>query len=100
MRSDPVRERRVLLDAVGGQFSRRTFLNTAVAVGLGASFAVQLADGVNAAGEGGVIYAVQPDGRLLWYRHEGRDTGASRWTSGTGTEVGSGWGNFKQVFAG
>ena len=100
MGNDPIRVGRVLFGALGGQINRRTLLTGAASVGLGASFAVQLADRVGAASGGGVIYAIQPDGKLLWYRHEGRDTGAAKWTSGTGTEVGSGWGGFKEVFSG
>jgi hypothetical protein len=46
-----------------------------------------------------VIYAIQDNGDLLWYRHQGRDDGADRWAPGSGTKVGNGW-NFKQVFSG
>ena len=46
-----------------------------------------------------MIYAVQDNGDLLWYRHEDRDDGADRWAPGSGTKVGNGW-HFKQVFSG
>jgi hypothetical protein len=42
-------------------------------------------------GGDGVIYAIQQNGDLLWYRHDGWATGAVTWTSGGGTKVGNGW---------
>jgi hypothetical protein len=44
------------------------------------------------------IYAIQPDGALRWYRHDGRETGSGAWTGPK--EVGHGWHHFKAVFAG
>ena len=44
----------------------------------------------------GVIYAVKPDGTLLWYRHTGYLTGQRTWEGPK--VVGSGWQNFSKVF--
>ena len=44
------------------------------------------------------IYAIQPDGTLLWYRHDGRGDGSFTWAGPN--QVGTGWQNFKHVFAG
>ncbi|HEX2913338.1 MAG TPA: N,N-dimethylformamidase beta subunit family domain-containing protein [Chloroflexia bacterium] len=47
-----------------------------------------------------VIYAVTESGDLLYYRDEARD-GTSQWSfGGTGQKIGSGWGDFQQIFAG
>ena len=97
MRNDPARERRVPSDALGGQINRRNVLKGATAVSLSASLAVHLADGVVADSDG-VIYAIRPDGELLWYRHEGRDDGSAEWTEDVGRSVGTGWGDFQHVF--
>ncbi len=52
------------------------------------------------AGGDGVIYAVEPNGGLLWYRHLSR-TGVAEWANGgSGQHVGSGWGQFLHVFSG
>jgi hypothetical protein len=48
-------------------------------------------------GSGSVIYAIQSDGTLQWYKHLGSADGSTSWT-GPNT-VGSGWQNFKQVFS-
>ena len=50
----------------------------------------------------GVIYGVQPDGVLRWYRHLGYQTGAGLEVAGSwqgGIDVGWGWGSFDTVFA-
>ncbi len=48
----------------------------------------------------GVIYAVQSNGDLLWFKHNGWQTGSSSWAnSGGGLKVGKSWQNFKAVFA-
>ena len=50
----------------------------------------------------GVIYGIQPDGVLRWYRHLGYQTGAGLETAGSwegGVDVGRGWGGFDTVFA-
>ena len=50
----------------------------------------------------GVIYAVKPDGSLMWYRHNGYLTGARVNEPGSWSgprKVGTGWADFKQVFA-
>ena len=44
-----------------------------------------------------VIYAIQHNGDLQWYRHDGRGDGSPAWQGPK--QVGHGW-NFKQVFAG
>jgi hypothetical protein len=49
------------------------------------------------AGPGGVVYAIDGQGRLLWYRHTDL-RGQVRWEGPK--VVGSGWGQLKQVFAG
>ncbi|MEV4466453.1 N,N-dimethylformamidase beta subunit family domain-containing protein [Micromonospora echinofusca] len=48
----------------------------------------------------GVIFAIQADGGLYWYRHTGWQTGAFRWASGSGRRIGSGWHQFRAVFGG
>jgi len=98
MRNDPARERRVPPDALGGQINRRNVLKAAAAVSLSASLAVHLADGVVVADSDGIIYAIRLDGELLWYRHEGRDNGSADWTEDVGRSIGTGWGDFLQVF--
>jgi hypothetical protein len=50
-------------------------------------------------GGGNVIHAVTPDGKFLWYRHDGFNTGARREWNGA-KEIGSGWESFKHVFSG
>ncbi|MGW5672944.1 N,N-dimethylformamidase beta subunit family domain-containing protein [Micromonospora sp. NPDC003776] len=53
---------------------------------------IQLVGGGN-----GVIYAIQADGSLLWYRHAGWQTAGSGWASGSGRRIGSGWNQFLTV---
>jgi hypothetical protein len=49
------------------------------------------------AGEDGVIYGMYPDGRLMWYRHDGWRDGSFNWTAGNGgRQVGTGWNVFRQ----
>jgi hypothetical protein len=45
-----------------------------------------------------VIYAVNQAGELMWYRHRGHQDGSLDWA--TPTRVATGWGSFKDVFAG
>ncbi|MCS7482200.1 N,N-dimethylformamidase beta subunit family domain-containing protein [Umezawaea endophytica] len=47
----------------------------------------------------GIVYAIQADGVLLWYRHSGWQTGAASWSNGGGLAIGSGWQQFKTVLA-
>ncbi|MFB9990956.1 tachylectin-related carbohydrate-binding protein [Deinococcus oregonensis] len=52
----------------------------------------------------GVIYAIKPNGSLLWYKHNAYRTGAGLETPGAwdprgGKEVGVGWNSFTKVFA-
>jgi len=49
-------------------------------------------------GGDGIIYAIQDNGDLLWYRHDGRNDATFRWASNEGKKVGTNW-NVKQVFA-
>jgi hypothetical protein len=46
----------------------------------------------------GVIYAITPDGRLLWYRHLGYLTGTMQWQGPE--QIGTGWQRFVHVFSG
>lgn len=50
-------------------------------------------------GAAGVIYAVNAENELLWYRHDGRDDGSFRWAAPLPKTVGSGW-DVRQVFSG
>ncbi len=45
----------------------------------------------------GILYTVDANNTLRWYRHNGRVDGGFRWTYGSGTEIGWGW-NFKRLF--
>ncbi|SCL68545.1 Tachylectin [Micromonospora citrea] len=53
---------------------------------------IQLVPGGN-----GVIFAIQADGALIWYRHWGWQTGVTGWASGSGRRIGSGWHQFRTV---
>src|SRR5438067_8653033 len=44
---------------------------------------VQLVPGGN-----GILYAVQSDGALYWYRHAGWADGSPTWANGAGTQIG------------
>jgi N,N-dimethylformamidase len=48
----------------------------------------------------GVLYAVQADGVLRWYRHAAWTTGGVSWSNGVGREIGTGWHRFTSVLAG
>jgi N,N-dimethylformamidase len=51
-------------------------------------------------GGNGIIYAIQADGTLLWYRHAGWQTGAATWANnGNARVIGSGWNIFRAVLA-
>ena len=45
------------------------------------------------------VYAVMPDGRLLWNNHAGAQDGTFRWASANSKQVGAGW-NVKHAFSG
>jgi hypothetical protein len=47
----------------------------------------------------GVIYAVNAENDLLWYRHEGVGNGKWEWTDDSPRKVGTGW-DFKHVVSG
>ncbi len=51
-------------------------------------------------GGDGVIYAVDQENELLWFRHLGLRYGNDSWAADAGQKVGDGWGSFKHVFAG
>ncbi|MFE0028211.1 N,N-dimethylformamidase beta subunit family domain-containing protein [Amycolatopsis sp. NPDC059021] len=42
-------------------------------------------------GGNGIIYSLQADGRLKWFRHLGWQDGSANWASETGREIGAGW---------
>jgi N,N-dimethylformamidase len=49
-------------------------------------------------GGSGVIYAIQADGTMFWYRHTGWQNGAATWANGgTGRVIGSGWNVFSTI---
>ncbi|MDI2124536.1 N,N-dimethylformamidase beta subunit family domain-containing protein [Yinghuangia seranimata] len=50
-------------------------------------------------GGNGTIYSQQADGRLLWFRHVGRQQGTVRWAAPTGREIGRGWQQYTHVMA-
>jgi hypothetical protein len=45
----------------------------------------------------GVIYAVDPQGRLWWYKHRGYLTGTQDWEGPK--QVGNGWAAFRKIFS-
>ena len=47
----------------------------------------------------GVIYVINDENDLLWYRHDGRNDGSFRWADNNSRKVGTGW-NFKHAFSG
>jgi hypothetical protein len=47
----------------------------------------------------GIIYAITHDHDLLWYKHNGYNTGTWDWSHDVGQKVGNGW-DFKEVIAG
>jgi hypothetical protein len=49
-------------------------------------------------GGGAAIYAVRPDGILLWYGHDGCYDGAPQWRGPQ--QVGEGWQGFQSIFSG
>ena len=46
----------------------------------------------------GYLYGIKQTGELMWYHHLGREDGTFRWEEGK--QVGTGWQNFANVFAG
>jgi N,N-dimethylformamidase len=56
-------------------------------------------------GDNGIIYAIRPDGPLLWYQDLNRDgsnapDGSSGWAANSGHQIGSGWSGFRHVVPG
>ncbi|MFS8103809.1 hypothetical protein LFM09_42490 [Lentzea alba] len=47
----------------------------------------------------GVIYGLQADGALLWFRHTGWRTGTATWSPGVGRQIGDGFHQFADVLA-
>ncbi len=51
-------------------------------------------------GGNGIVYAIQADGLLYWYRHLGWQTGAVSWANGgAGLQIGADWHQFTTVLA-
>ncbi|MBD2867827.1 tachylectin-related carbohydrate-binding protein [Paenibacillus arenilitoris] len=50
-------------------------------------------------GGGAAVYGIRPDGKLMWYGHDGFFEGTGKWR-GEPREVGHGWQGFKSVFSG
>jgi hypothetical protein len=46
----------------------------------------------------GVVYGIDNNGDLWWYKHLGWQDGSANWSYAQGQKVGNGW-NFRQVFA-
>ena len=55
-------------------------------------------------GSGNVVFAVQQDGTLLWYRYDGNgeadETGGTGWDPNSGNPIGRGWQGFRELFGG
>lgn len=52
-------------------------------------------------GGNGIVYAIQSDGALYWYRHLGWQTGGGSWANnGSGLKIGTDWQQFTTVLAG
>lgn len=51
----------------------------------------------NPAIDGATIYAITPDGKLMWCKHQGFRDGSEKWSPRK--QVGGGWNGFQQVFA-
>jgi hypothetical protein len=55
-------------------------------------------------GSGGVIFAIKPNGDLMWYAYQGGGesnvAGNSGWAANSGNAIGNGWQNFRAVFGG
>ncbi len=49
-------------------------------------------------GGAGVLYAVEPDGRLTWWRHLGAPDGSTTWAVGSGTVIGNGFDRCVRLF--
>ena len=50
------------------------------------------------AGDWGIIYGIDPNGDLMWYKHHGYDAGILNWANGgVGVKVGTGWNMFTHV---
>jgi hypothetical protein len=47
-----------------------------------------------------VIYAITPDGRLLWYRYTPDPSGTAQWDANSSQQIGDGWQDFTWVFSG
>jgi len=51
-------------------------------------------------GGNGILYAIQADGTLYWYRHLGWQTGGGSWANnGSGRQIGADWHQFTTVLA-
>lgn len=80
--------------------SRRGLLTAGTAVASVVAVGAVPTTAAAAPSANGVIYGIEADGDLLWYRHEGRSDGTARWANrGSGRKVGNGW-DFEHVFYG
>ncbi len=80
--------------------SRRGLLTAGTAVASAVAVGAVPTTAAAAPNANGVIYGIEADGDLLWYRHEGRGDGTPRWANGgSGLKVGNGW-QFDHVFQG
>jgi hypothetical protein len=80
--------------------SRRGLLTAGTAVASAVAVGAVPTTAAAAPSTNGVIYGVEGDKDLLWYRHEGRSNGTPRWANnGTGRRIGNGW-NFEHVLYG
>lgn len=82
-------------DPAGGSWS--------YAAGTGNAVGSGWTSGINYtfSGGDGVIYTVDADGTLHWYRHLGDTNGSASWAAGSGKQVGGpGWNSFARVFSG
>lgn len=101
----------------GPLLSRRTTLQAGAALGIAATLGEFAGPAAPASAAGtydprqrftrligggnGIIYAIQADGRLLWYRNLGWVTSSASWANkGAARQIGTGWAGFETVLAG
>jgi len=98
----------------GRAISRRTVLGTGLALGVAPLLHLPKAGTAQAqttydsrqrfvqlvGGGNGIVYAIQADGRLLWYRNKGWTSATASWVnSGVGRQIGTAWTQFQTVMA-
>jgi hypothetical protein len=97
MITDMSREQNEQRKRTAGGFSRREVL----LIGISVAATAVLLDGSNpalASASATPIYAIRPNGDMLFYKHEGADDGSPDWPI-QAKQIGNGW-DFRQVFAG